>query len=232
MNKTILLVEDEESINRAVALKLTKEGYIVHTAAAITQAANLYHAQRPQLIICDIGLPDGSGLDFCAHIRRDDNNVIFLFLTAFDTEPDILNGYEAGADDYIIKPFSLSVLVSKVNAVMKRCSADSKTQQISSGDIILLPKENRAQKGGEYLPLTANEQKLLTYLMENPLCIISKNQLLAAIWDIDENFVDDNTVAVNIRRLRAKIEDNPSDPVYIKNVRGLGYIWDKECVKS
>lgn len=102
---------------------------------------------------------------------------------------------------------------------------------IRSGSVKLYIDENRAQKNGEYLSLTANEQKLLTYFMQNPMRILSKNQLLEAIWDIDGNFVDDNTVAVNIRRLREKIEDDPSKPVIIKNVRGLGYIWEKECEK-
>lgn len=231
MNQEILLVEDDESINRAISLKLTKEGYTVYTAANISEATALHREHPTPLIICDIGLPDGSGLDFCSAVRQN-SNAMFIFLTALDTEIDILNGYEAGADDYITKPFSLSVLVSKVNAIMKRCQQEDKPRQITSGDITLLADEQRAIKGSQYLALTANEQKLLTYFMENPMCIISKNQLLAAIWDIDENFVDDNTVAVNIRRLRAKIEDNPSEPAYIKNVRGLGYIWDKECLKS
>lgn len=92
-------------------------------------------------------------------------------------------------------------------------------------------EKNRASKGGEFLSLTANEQKLLTFFMENPMKVLSKKQLLEAIWDIDGNFVDDNTVAVNIRRLREKIEDDPSSPVFIKNIRGLGYIWERECEK-
>lgn len=134
-------------------------------------------------------------------------------------------------DDYITKPFSLAVLISKVNVIMKRCSAPKNSNMIRSGSVKLYIDENRAQKNGEYLSLTANEQKLLTYFMQNPMRILSKNQLLEAIWDINGNFVDDNTVAVNIRRLREKIEDDPSKPVIIKNVRGLGYIWEKECEK-
>ena len=96
----------------------------------------------------------------------------------------------------------------------------------------LYPERNRAQKDGEYLYLTANEQKLLTYFMQNPMRILSKNQLLEAVWDLDGNFVDENTLAVNIRRLREKIEDDPSHPTVIKNIRGLGYIWERECVRK
>ena len=181
-------------------------------------------------MICDIGLPDGSGLDFCAWVRRQ-SNVMFLFLTALDTETDMVNGYEAGADDYITKPFSLMVLISKVNAIMKRQAGNNEISVIKSADITLRLQESLAEKKGGILNLTANEFKLLVYFMQNPLLVLSKSQLLAAVWDLDGSFVDDNTVAVNIRRLREKIEDEPSRPQLIKNVRGLGYIWEKDCVK-
>lgn len=230
MTREILLVEDEASLNRAISLKLQKEGYTVHSADCIGAARPLFQKNNISLIICDIGLPDGSGLDFCAEIRRI-SNVLFLFLTALDTEIDMVNGYEAGADDYIAKPFSLMVLISKVNAIMKRRPPEQ-DQTITSGSITLHLKENRASKNGEYLTLTANEQKLLSYFMQNPLHILSREQLLTALWDVDGNFVDENTIAVNIRRLREKIEDDPSHPAYIKNVRGLGYIWERSCERS
>lgn len=230
MNQEILLAEDDASLNRGISLKLQKEGYTVHSAGCIQEARILFQKHRISLIICDIGLPDGSGLDFCMEIRRQ-SNVHFLFLTAMDTEIDMINGYEAGADDYITKPFSLMVLISKVHAIMKRQPAEEK-QILTSGDVTLYLKENRARKNGAYLSLTANEQKLLSYFMQNPMHILSKNQLLEALWDADSNFVDENTIAVNIRRLREKIEDDPSSPSYIKNVRGLGYIWERNCEKS
>lgn len=230
MTQEILLVEDDASLNRGISLKLSKEGYTVRSADCIRNARQLFRKNPISLIICDIGLPDGSGLDFCAEIRRE-SNVLFLFLTAMDTEIDMVSGYEAGADDYITKPFSLMVLISKVNAIMKRYPKEQKKNLIS-GDITLYPEENRTQKNGIWLSLTANEQKLLSYFMQNPLHILSKNQLLEALWDTDGNFVDENTIAVNIRRLREKIEDDPSNPSYIKNVRGLGYIWERNCEKQ
>lgn len=230
MNQEILLVEDDASLNRGISLKLSKEGYTVHSADCLRRARQLFRENSVSLIICDIGLPDGSGLDFCTEIRRE-SSVLFLFLTAMDTEIDMICGYEAGADDYITKPFSLMVLISKVNAIMKRRTAGQK-KILTSGDITLYMKENRVQKNGTYLTLTANEQKLLAYFMQNPLHILSKNQLLEALWDTDGNFVDENTIAVNIRRLREKIEDHPSNPSYIKNVRGLGYIWERNCEKQ
>lgn len=230
-NTDILLLEDDESLRRAISLKLSREGFTVHEAADLKTGKALYREHRMPFVICDISLPDGSGLDFCAELRRE-SDVYILFLTALDTETDTVKGYEAGGDDYMTKPFSLTVLVSKVNAVMKRRFQATCESFIRSGSIVLLPDENRAKKNGQYLALTANEQKLLSYFMENPKRILSKNQLLSAIWDIDGNFVDENTLAVNIRRLREKIEDDPSNPVYLKNVRGLGYIWERTCEKS
>ncbi|MCM1388531.1 MAG: response regulator transcription factor [Bacillus sp. (in: Bacteria)] len=226
MGREILLVEDDESLNRAVSLKLEKEGYLVYPAATMKAAEDMHCLHEVSLIICDIDLPDGNGLDFCVRVRKD-SDVMFLFLTASDTETDMLKGYRAGADDYITKPFYLTALVSKVNALMKRHLQEKEPDMLISGSITLYTAQNRTQKDGVYLKLTAKEQSLLTFFMQNPMRILSKNQLLEAIWDIDGSFVDDNTLAVNIRRLREKIEDDSSNPMYLKNVRGLGYIWEK-----
>lgn len=226
MSGEILLVEDDDSLNRAVSLKLSREGYTVYRAANRKEADELYRLHPVGLVICDIDLPDGNGLDFCEHVRTD-SNVMFLFLTALGQEEDMIRGYQAGADDYITKPFFPAALVSKVNAIMKRHMADTEPDVLVSGSIMLQLLDNRAKKDGEYMALTAKEQSLLSFFMKNPMRILSKNQLLEAIWDIDGNFVDENTLAVNIRRLREKIEENPSAPEYLKNVRGLGYIWEK-----
>lgn len=236
MNRGILLIEDDRSLNRAVSLKLSKEGYTVHSAETLEKGWELYCGNDISLIICDVGLPDGSGLDFCAKVRAEENKrAMFLFLTAMDTETDIIMGYEVGGDDYVTKPFSLAVLISKVNAIMSRTWGTAENIEeniISSGNIVFDKDKNMAEKDGEMLSLTANEQKLLLYFLENPMKVLSKNQLLEAVWDIDGNFVDDNTVAVNIRRLREKIEEDPSKPAVIKNIRGLGYIWERECEKK
>ena len=227
MNNAILLIEDDDSLRRGICVKLKKEGYDVLCAETLAAANALFSANRVSLIICDIGLPDGSGLDFCREVRRE-SNVMFLFLTAQDTEIDMVNGYEAGADDYITKPFPLMVLISKVNAIMRRSKPEEKFV-LCSGDIMFDLKQNRAKRSGAYLALTANEQKLLLLFLKNPMQILSKNQLLESLWDSGGNFVDENTLAVNIRRLREKIETDPSHPVYIKNTRGLGYIWERTC---
>lgn len=170
MAQEILLIEDDASLGRGVSLKLQKEGYLVHLADCIHKARELFEEHPISLIICDIGLPDGSGLDFCAEIRKK-SNVLFLFLTAMDTEIDMVTGYEACADDYITKPFSLMVLISKVHAILKRRPGEQ-AQILTSGDITLYLKENRTCKKGVFLPLTANEQKLLSYFMQNPLHIL------------------------------------------------------------
>lgn len=229
MPQEILLLEDDDSLNHSVSLKLKKEGYTVHSAFTVKEALSFYQNQNLSLIICDISLPDGSGLDFCSRVRQE-SDVLFLFLTALDREEDIVAGYRQGADDYITKPFSMAALTAKVGALLKRFPADA-PNSIVSGDITLFPQVGRVVKGNHNLALTAKEYSLLSFFMENPMRILSRNQLLEAIWDIEGNFVDENTLSVNIRRLREKIEDDPSAPVILKNIRGLGYIWERKCEK-
>lgn len=225
---SILLLEDEENLNRGISLKLEKEGYQVFSAYGVSEGMRLFRENVIDLIICDITLDDGNGLDFCREIRKV-SQVHFIFLTALDQEMDVVLGYEAGADDYMIKPFSLSVLISKVNAIFKRMANDGDDKMIS-GEVTFLKKEMKVLVKGEETSLTKNELRLLLILMENPKQILSKNQLLEQVFDINGEFVDDNTVAVNIRRLREKIENDPSHPMYIRNVRGIGYLWDKEVL--
>ena len=225
--KSILLIEDEDNLNRGISLKLQKEGYSVLSATSVAEGMNLFQANTIDLVICDIGLPDGSGLDICASIRNK-SDVLFLFLTALDTEVDMITGYELGADDYVTKPFSMSVLISKINAMLKRTSKLSENI-ICSGNLTFYLSEKRIKKGDNVLAITPTDWKLLTAFIENPRHILSRKQLLERLWDVDTDFVDENAVAVNIRRLREKIEPDPSNPVYIKNVRGLGYVWEMEC---
>ena len=159
---------------------------------------------------------------------REESSVHIIFLTALDQEVDQVMGYEAGADDYITKPFSLSVLKLKVSAFFKKQQGVSR-ERIESGNICFYVNEMRVLAAGKEVALTKNEWKMLQVFMENPRQILSKNQLLEKIFDAEGDFVDENTIAVNIRRLREKIEPDSSKPEYIKNVRGIGYLWDKEC---
>lgn len=234
----ILLLEDDKSLNRGISFKLKKEGFEVETAFCIEEAKEIFNNNKIDLIITDIGLPDGSGFDFCEEIRRT-SNVYIIMLTALDEEFNAVMGYEIGADDYVTKPFSLAILVSKVKAFMKRAGNNEKQSLVEnvlvSGDIeldygeytLILNRENI-----EKVQLTKTEGKLLKFLMENAMNTIQKEQILDILWDIDGNFVDDNTVAVYIRRLRKKVEKDPSNPVFIKNIRGVGYKWNAGCIRK
>ena len=216
--KNILLIEDEDNLNRGISLKLQKEGYTVFSAATVAEGLSLFQANTIDLVICDIGLPDGNGLDLCASIRQK-SDVLFLFLTALDTEVDMITGYEMGADDYVTKPFSMSVLISKISAMLKR-TEKTISNVVQTGELTFYINEKRVTKGNDIISITPTDWKLLMAF------------ILESLWDVNSDYVDENAVAVNIRRLREKIEPDPSNPVYIKNVRGLGYVWEMRCERQ
>ena len=228
----ILLLEDDTSLNRGISLKLEKEGYEVLSAAGVSRAEEMFRENEVALIISDITMEDGDGLEFCRNIRRT-SDVHLIFLTALDQEVDIVNGYDAGADDYITKPFSLMVLISKVNALMRRIGQDQEEhgQILVSGSIRVQCRERRVYKEETEILLSKKEMQLLLHFLEYPKQIISKEQILEAVWDMDGQFVDDNTVPVTISRLKKKIAGE-EDYEYIKNVRGLGYLWTAEVAKK
>lgn len=226
----LLIIEDDESLNRGISFMLQKEGYKVYSCHTLKEAAECLKSSMPQLIICDIALPDGNGLDFIRRVRKG-NNVHIICLTAQDQEIDQIMGYEAGADDYITKPFSLSVLLLKIAAYFKRIKP-ANNDIIKTGDLDVNIKKMKILKKEKEIQLTKNEWKLMQLFLDHPKQIITKQQLLERIFDIEQNYVDDNTIAVNIRKLREKIEATPAEPEYIKNVRGIGYLWDKECIRN
>ena len=228
----ILLLEDDTSLNRGISLKLEKEGYEVLSAAGVSRAEEMFRENEVALIISDITMEDGDGLEFCRNIRRT-SDVHLIFLTALDQEVDIVNGYDAGADDYITKPFSLMVLISKVNALMRRIGQDQEEhgQILVSRSIRVQCREMRVYKEETEILLSKKEMQLLLHFLEYPKQIISKEQILEAVWDMDGQFVDDNTVPVTISRLKKKIAGE-EDYEYIKNVRGLGYLWTAEVSKK
>lgn len=224
----ILLLEDEESVNRGISFSLQKSGYEVTACFKIEEAKLAVSKKTYEIIVCDINLPDGNGFDFIKWVRAASDAYI-ICLTALDQELDQVMGYEAGADDYITKPFSLSILLLKIEAYLKRNQNEKPQDRIISGRLTFYKNEMKLMAEEEEIPLTKNEWKMLSLFMEHPKQILSKKQILEAVFDIDGEFVDENTLAVNIRRLREKIELSPAKPEYIKNIRGLGYIWDKEC---
>lgn len=216
----ILLVEDDTSLQSGISFKLNKECHDVICADTVNNAVKLLENSNFDLAILDISLPDGNGLDICHHIRRNFPSIYVLFLTAKDTETDIVMGYDIGADDYLTKPFSVSVLVGKVNALERRLSG----KEISiTGELTLDMAKQTAIVRGDSVALTRNELRLLNVFLLNTEQILTKEQLLQALWDIDGDFVDENTLAVNIRRLREKVEIDPSHPILIETVRGVGY---------
>lgn len=223
--KTILLLEDDESLNRGISLKLDKEGYRVLSAYTIKEARELFEQEEVHLVISDITLPDGNGLDFGQMVRQR-SDAYLVYLTALDQEIDIVNGYDTGADDYITKPFSVNILTSKVNALMRRLG-EKETGSLLSEDIEVSVKEMRVKKSGTVISLSKTELQLLVYLLENAGQIISKERILDKIWGMDGQFVDDNTVTVNISRLKNKLSTES-----ISNVRGLGYLWTGKVIRK
>lgn len=223
----ILILEDEESVNRGLSFSLEKEGYEVLPCFSVGSARKMLGEYKVDLMLCDISLPDGNGLKLIQEIRKV-SHIHIICLTALDQELDQVMGYEAGADDYVTKPFSLSVLTMKIGAYFKK-SRREEGEIVKSGDLQLNLSQMRIWRKGEEISLTKNEWKLLCLLLEHPKQILSKRQILEQLFDLDGSFVDDNTVAVNIKRLREKIETDLAEPVYIKNVRGMGYLWNQEC---
>ncbi|HIW58190.1 MAG TPA: response regulator transcription factor [Firmicutes bacterium] len=223
----ILLVEDDLSLAGGLSLAIEKQGFELEVARTAKEAERSWADGKFDLVLLDVSLPDGSGFDICREIRRT-SKVPIIFLTASDEEIDVVTGLEIGGDDYITKPFKLAVLISRINAVLRRTNdyAAAADTELSSGGIKIDLLKGRVYKNGVALDLTAGEYKLLRLFMENPNTILSPERILSKLWDCDERFVDNNTLTVYIRRLRAKIEDEPSEPKLIITVRRMGYKWN------
>ncbi len=224
--KKILLAEDDSSLISGLTFAIEKQGYSVDSVRTKEETLNQWQPGKYDLVILDVSLPDGSGLDICKSIRLQ-SNVPILFLTAADEETDIIMGLDIGGDDYITKPFKLAVLLSRINALLRRSGhfADDQTT-LQSADIRMDMLRGTVYRGDEKIELTGGEYRLLRLLMENPDRIFSPNQLLSHIWEFDGTFTERNTITVYIRRLRLKIEKDPGAPVHIITVRGLGYKWN------
>lgn len=221
----ILIIEDDLSLINGLSFAIKKQGYELDIARTSSEAEAIWTDGKYDLIILDVSLPDGSGFDICRKIRLT-SKVPIIFLTAADEETDIIMGLDIGADDYITKPFKLAVLLSRINAILRR-SNDFNTAdtELSSNGIRVELLKNKVYKNNSPIELTANEYKLLCMFMQNPDIVLTSDRILGKLWDCDENYIDNNTLTVYIRRLRTKIEDNPSEPKLIVTARGLGYKW-------
>ena len=214
----IFLLEDDRILSKGISISLQKDGHTVTSAYGFIEAVQQYQKQKYDLFLLDINLPDGSGIDFCKKIRENAETPV-LFLTANDTEQDMLEGFGAGCDDYIPKPFSIEVLRKKVQAILKRTIGDKariryKNLEVDTDKCLVL-------LNGAEVHLTYTEYKLLSYLIQNRGKVVTRGMILENLWDIDGNFVDDNTVRVNIKRLRQKLNDENQE--YIVTVFGMGY---------
>lgn len=221
----ILLLEDDESINKGISFKLQKEGYSVVPCRTVAEAEAAFCKEEFQLMICDVALPDGSGLEFVRRIREG-SSLHIIFLTALDQEIDQVMGYEAGGDDYITKPFKLGELCSRIRALLRRSTGRKAEEGIlRSGDVTVNLTEGRVTLRGEHVECTGAEYRLLCLFLANSGKVLTRSVILDKLWDGAGNFVDDNTLSVYVRRLREKLERDPSAPEYLKTVRGLGYQW-------
>lgn len=219
----ILIIEDDKTLSNGIALALKSNDLEFHQAFSILDAKKTMDAFEIQLILLDVNLPDGSGLDFLRDLREYSRKPVIL-LTANDTETDIVTGLELGADDYITKPFSLAVLRARVNTQLRRMkSIDS--EMISIDDYLFDFKNMVFTKGGIPIELSKTEQKLLRLLTVNRGRTIPRSELVDRIWSDGADYVDENALSVTVKRLRDKLEDNPSAPRYIKTVYGVGYTW-------
>lgn len=221
--KHILVIEDDRALNEGIAFALGREGYTVHRAYSLKEAKSCLK-QRMNLILLDINLPDGDGRDFLQDVLAG-QPVPVLLLTARDSEGDMVKGFQAGCDDYITKPFSMTVLLMKIGAVLRRSEGASRQIYVNGG-LVYDFESKQLIKGGEAVELTALECRLLEFFLHNRGIVLTRETLLARIWDEDERFVEDRTLNVTIRRLRKKVEDSPEQPAYIKTVFGLGYKWE------
>lgn len=222
----ILLLEDDLGLVNGLTFAFHKQGFELDVARTITEANTFWTDGKYDLLVLDVSLPDGTGFAFCQKVRQV-SKVPIIFLTASDEEMNIIMGLDMGGDDYITKPFKLGVLLSRINALLRRTKDFSPANtELSSNGIRVLLLQGQAYKNDALLDLTAAEYKLLCLFMQNPNVVLSKERILDKLWDGEGNFVDSNTLTVYIRRLRMKIEDDPGEPRMLVTVRRMGYKWN------
>ena len=222
--KHILIVEDDTLLNKTLAYDLAADGYAVTTAANARTAAAALQTKVFDLVLLDINLPDGSGYDVCRLIKPEYPDTMVIFLTANDQESDQLRGYAAGAVDYITKPFSIGALQRKISALFALLDGHKPPKDIyDDGRLFLDFAEQAACLNGKPLSLSAMEFKLLDLFCQNPRQVLTRQQLLAKLWDVEEKYVDGHTLTTFVSRIRSKIEADGG--TYIKTIYGMGYQW-------
>lgn len=221
----ILLVEDDKNIAITISYYLQQEGFTINTAKTVKEGIEKIKNNEYDLMLLDINLPDGTGYALYQEMKNI-QEIPTIFLTALDEEKDIVKGFDLGADDYITKPFHAGELLSRIKNVLRHNIKTAKKEieeKIKIKNVEINLSCGKVLKEGKEIELTALEYKILVMLFENRGKMITREQILSYIWDSEENFVNDNTLTVYIKRIREKIEDNPNKPEIIKTVRGLGY---------
>ncbi len=224
--RDILLIEDDPGIAQSLRTGLTREGYNVCWQSEGARGVAYARDHNPHLIILDVRLPDGSGFDFCRTMRSLGLHQPIIMLTVQNADTDKVIGLEMGADDYVTKPFSFRELISRIRAQLRRAYGElaiSDSDILYAGDLVIDRRRGTVLRGNRDLNLTPTELRLLTYFAQHPNQVLSRAQILDAVWGYDRSPETEQVVTVNIRRLREKIETNPSDPRLILTLPGQGY---------
>lgn len=225
--KHIFLLEDDETLGRGIAMALTGPEASVACRSTLAQAREVLAEERFDLLLLDVNLPDGSGLDLLRQVRSEGDATPVVLLTANDLELDEVTGLEAGADDYITKPFSLAVLRARVNAQLRRGTPRG-SSPLSLGPFVFDFERMDFRRDGRGVELSKTEQKLLRVLVENRGHAVSRAALVDRVWTDGAEFVEENALSVTVKRLRSKLEADPAKPDYLKTVYGIGYTWAVE----
>ena len=225
----ILLIEDDDAISMGLVYYLKQEGFEMVTASRGMDA--LKYIKDVSLVLLDVNLPDINGFDLFKKIK-DINDVPVIFLTANDLEVSIVMGLDMGADDYVTKPFKAKELVSRIKTVLRRCSNHDNNNLIKLFDLTIDTNRVVVLKNGVDVMLTALEYKIFLIFVLNPNVVFTREKILANVWDVNEEYVNDNALTVYIKRIREKIEDDPANPKIIVTVRGIGYKLGDEHVKK
>jgi DNA-binding response OmpR family regulator len=227
----ILIVEDERAVARGLEYALTSEGFAVLWTKTGEEGLELAHSQHPHLVLLDIRLPGISGLDVCRQLRAEGNRMPILMLTARDEEVDKVVGLELGADDYVVKPYSLRELISRIRALLRRAYGElavvSEGEQVAFGDVTMDLERLQVFRRGRLVDLTPTEFRLLRYLVMHAGRPLSREALIEAVWGYDCSVGSDRTVDVYMRHLRKKLEDDPARPRWLVTVRGIGYKFER-----
>ena len=227
MNRKVLIVDDERSIVDILRYNLEKNDMTAVCAYDGAEGLRLARECDPDVILLDVMLPEMDGFEVCRTLRAEGNNVPIIMITAREEETDKVFGLELGADDYITKPFSMRELLARVRTNMRRAArapaaAEEPGDQIKVKDLVIDRTRRAVYKNGKELELTQREYELIKFLAENPGRVMSREELMGSVWQYDY-FGDLRAVDVAVRRLREKLEDNPSEPVYVMTKRGAGY---------